>query len=85
MSPRILCKHEQPLYVAIENAYSNVTRQDMKQLTLAAASGFEKHNRATRKAAFLARMEALVPWSEFCALIEPHYPKVGWWPPADWH
>jgi IS5 family transposase len=22
-------------------------------------------------------MEALVPWSEFCALIEPHYPKAG--------
>lgn len=49
----------------------------MKQMTLAASTGFEKHNRATRKAAFLARMEALVPWSEFCALIEPHYPKVG--------
>ncbi len=26
---------------------------------------------------FLARMEALVPWAEFCALIEPHYPKAG--------
>lgn len=49
----------------------------MKQMTLAASTGFEKHNRATRKAAFLARMEALVPWSEFCALIEPHYPKAG--------
>jgi len=46
-------------------------------MTLAAASGFEKHNRATRKAAFLARMETLVPWAEFCALIEPHYPKAG--------
>jgi IS5 family transposase len=22
-------------------------------------------------------MEALVPWAEFCALIEPHYPKAG--------
>lgn len=22
-------------------------------------------------------MEALVPWDEFCALIEPHYPKAG--------
>jgi len=49
----------------------------MKQLTLASASGFEKHGRTTRKAAFLGRMEALVPWAEFCALIEPHYPKAG--------
>jgi transposase, IS5 family len=48
----------------------------MKQMTLATA-GFEKHSRATRKAAFLARMETLVPWAEFCALIEPHYPKAG--------
>jgi IS5 family transposase len=48
----------------------------MKQTTLAAA-GFEKHGRATRKAEFLSRMEALMPWSEFCALIEPHYPKAG--------
>ena len=48
----------------------------MKQMTLA-ATGFEKHSRATRKAAFLARMESLMPWAEFCALIEPHYPKAG--------
>jgi transposase, IS5 family len=48
----------------------------MKQMTLATV-GFEKHSRATRKAAFLARMETLVPWAEFCALIEPHYPKAG--------
>ena len=49
----------------------------MKQMTLAATTGFERHNRATRKAAFLARMDTLVPWTEFCALIEPHYPKAG--------
>jgi IS5 family transposase len=49
----------------------------MKQMTLAGATGFEKHGRSTRKAAFLARMEKLVPWAEFCALIEPHYPKAG--------
>ena len=49
----------------------------MKQLTLAATRGFEKHGRATRKAEFLARMEGLMPWVEFCALIEPHYPKAG--------
>ena len=49
----------------------------MKQMTLAAVRGFEAHGRATRKAQFLARMETLVPWSEFCTLIEPHYPKAG--------
>ncbi len=49
----------------------------MKQMTLAMARGFEKHRRATRKAEFLARMEKLMPWAEFCALIEPHYPKAG--------
>ncbi len=49
----------------------------MKQMTLAAGRGFDKHARSTRKAEFLARMEALVPWGEFCALIEPHYPKAG--------
>jgi len=53
----------------------------MKQMTLAGSTGFERHSRATRKAAFLARMEALVPWAEFCSLIEPHYPKAGNWRP----
>jgi len=50
----------------------------MKQTTLAMMnSGFERHGKTTKRAAFLARMETLVPWAEFCALIEPHYPKVG--------
>jgi transposase, IS5 family len=49
----------------------------MKQMTLARGAGFEKHMRPTRKAEFLARMEGLMPWAEFCALIEPHYPKAG--------
>jgi IS5 family transposase len=49
----------------------------MKQMTLAAGTGFEKHGRPTRKAEFLSRMDALAPWAEFCALIEPHYPKAG--------
>ena len=49
----------------------------MKQVTLAAGRGFERHAWATRKAEFLARMESLMPWGEFCALIEPHYPKAG--------
>ena len=48
----------------------------MKQHTLA-SSGFEVHRKATRKAEFLARMDKLVPWAEFCKVIEPHYPKAG--------
>ncbi|MDO8348075.1 MAG: IS5 family transposase [Rugosibacter sp.] len=49
----------------------------MKQMTLATGMGFEKHMRPTRKAEFLARMETLMPWAQFCALIEPYYPKAG--------
>src|SRR3954453_10922350 len=46
-------------------------------MTLETAKGFEVHGRATRKAEVLARMEMLVPWVQFCAVIEPHYPKAG--------
>jgi IS5 family transposase len=49
----------------------------VKQMTFSAAKGFEVHGRATRKAEFLARMDSLVPWSQFCAVIQPHYPKAG--------
>ena len=49
----------------------------MKQPTLATMSGFERYNKKTRRAQFLEEMEQVVPWSELCALIEPHYPKAG--------
>lgn len=48
----------------------------MKQQTLA-VKGFEAYRKKTCKAEFLSRMDSLVPWSEFCAVIEPHYPKAG--------
>jgi len=48
----------------------------MKQKTLATL-GFDKYTKTTRRAAFLAEMERVVPWSELCALIEPAYPKPG--------
>src|SRR5437899_7987871 len=48
----------------------------MKQLTLAEV-GFERYAKTTRRAAFLAEMERVVPWSALCALIEPFYPKPG--------
>ena len=48
----------------------------MKQITLAAETGFEKHGRTTLKAELLTSMKSLMPWAKFCVPIEPHYPKV---------
>src|SRR6186713_3402954 len=48
----------------------------MKQMTLS-ASGFDRYTKTTRRAAFLAEMERVVPWRELCAVIEPFYPKPG--------
>jgi len=48
----------------------------MKQQTLA-VSGFEAYRKTTRKAEFLTRMDKLIPWTEFCSVIEPYYPKAG--------
>jgi IS5 family transposase len=48
----------------------------MRQTTLS-ASGFDRYGKTTRRAAFLAEMERVVPWGELCALIEPFYPKPG--------
>ncbi len=47
-----------------------------KQMTLS-ASGFDRYSKRTRRAAFLAEMDRVVPWHELCALIEPFYPKAG--------
>src|SRR5690349_7958564 len=53
----------------------------MKQHTLAMAAdandGFERYRRPTKRDAFLATMEQIVPWQELCSVIEPHYPKPG--------
>jgi IS5 family transposase len=40
-------------------------------------TGFEQYTKKTRRAQFLEEMEQVVPWRELCALVEPHYPKVG--------
>ena len=40
-------------------------------------TGFERYTKKTKRAFFLEEMEQVVPWSELCALIEPHYPKAG--------
>jgi len=45
-------------------------------------AGFERYRKATRRDEFLAKMEAIVPWSALCSVIKPHYPKgVGGRPP----
>ena len=48
----------------------------MRQATLASV-GFERYGKTTRRAAFLAEMEEVVPWPALCGLIEPFYPKPG--------
>ena len=50
-----------------------------KQLSLATHldSGFERYRKTTRRDVFLAEMDKVVPWSVLCALITPHYPKIG--------
>jgi transposase, IS5 family len=47
------------------------------QQTTFSMSGFDKYAKTTRRAAFLAQMDQVVPWSALCALIEPVYPKAG--------
>lgn len=53
----------------------------MKQKTLAMAadqdSGFEQYRKPTRRDTFLQTMDAIVPWTALCEVIEPHYPKTG--------
>jgi IS5 family transposase len=53
----------------------------MKQQTLAVAvdqaAGFEQYRRPTKRDAFLATMEEIVPWQQMCDVIAPHYPKAS--------
>src|SRR6267378_2661890 len=49
----------------------------MKQMTFGAGTGFEKHSKVTRRAQFLAEMNAVMPWPRFLSMIEPVYPKAG--------
>ena len=58
----------------------------MKQQTLATAAdqsaGFERYRKPTRRDEFLATMNAIVPWTALCEVIQPHYPKgIGGRPP----
>jgi len=52
----------------------------MRQMTFAAlgaGTGFERYGKTTRREAFLAEMNVVVPWARLCAEIEPFYPKAG--------
>lgn len=58
----------------------------MKQQTFAVAAdqnaGFEQFRKPTRRDEFLQTMDAIMPWADLCAAIEPFYPKgVGGRPP----
>jgi transposase, IS5 family len=50
--------------------------ETMKQMTLS-TGGFDQFSKTTRRAAFLAEMDRVMPWSALCGLIEPIYPKAG--------
>ena len=70
-----------PLAISLVNRCGGVDDSGMKQMTLAAAADeqleFERYRRPTKRDEFLAAMNGLVPWSDLCAVIEPHYPKAG--------
>ena len=46
----------------------------MKQTTFAGLA-YANKKKQTRREKFLAEMDQVIPWSDLCALIEPHYPK----------
>ena len=47
----------------------------MKQATLGSTEWALK-SKVTRRAKFLAEMDAVVPWARLLAVIEPHYPQA---------
>ena len=48
----------------------------MRQQTFASVE-FEHKKRKTRRELFLERLDAIVPWAELEARVEPHYPQPG--------
>ena len=65
--------------VRLVNFRSASTDAPMKQqaLAMAADQTFENYRKPTRRDEFLKTIEAIVPWSALCQVIEPHYPKAG--------
>ena len=50
-------------------------RSRKQQTTLAQQAEFQRYTKKTRREQFLDEMEAVMPWAELLALIEPQYPK----------
>ncbi len=48
----------------------------MEQLSFIDAE-YESRKRIPKREKFLAQMDAIIPWKDWCALIEPYYPKKG--------
>ena len=46
------------------------------QRTFASVAWSQK-GKVTRRERFLAEMDAVIPWDQLIALVEPHYPKAG--------
>ena len=46
----------------------------LKQTTFSAPD-FDRYTKITKRAAFLAEMDQVVPWAALCGLVEPFYPK----------
>jgi hypothetical protein len=49
--------------------------ESMKQTTLG-STDWALRTKVTRRAKFLAEMDAVIPWARLLAVIEPHYPKA---------
>jgi IS5 family transposase len=47
------------------------------QRSFAGCDGFLKQRKITRREAFLAEMDRVVPWARLEGLIKPHYPVSG--------
>ena len=47
----------------------------MHQMSLAQQAEFQRFARKSRREQFLEEMEAVMPWTELQALVEPYYPK----------
>ena len=47
-----------------------------EQRTFAGIAWSQK-GKVTRRERFLAEMDAVIPWAQLLALIEPYYPKAG--------
>ncbi len=47
------------------------------QRSFAEYDGFRKQRKVTRREAFLAELDRVVPWARLDALIAPHYPASG--------